>query len=139
MAVSDFTRVVMAFAVITAGGCGRAIASPASIMLKGFSQSNYTSLERSLNGKVCITGKLVVNSMGIYYPLQPMEKDGIITIGFSRISIEIDRAYVTRRGLKSGRNYTICGLLEDATPFKKCGTNHCKWYKLTEAQLRRRL
>lgn len=121
-----------------AGSCGHAIASPAPIKLNGFAPSNYISLEKSLNSEVCVKGKLVIDSMGVYYPLQPNEKEGVINIGFSRITAEIGRADAVRQGLRSGRVQTICGLLKDATPFKNCRTQDCKWYKLTGAQARGR-
>lgn len=138
-------RILLAisFAVTASGltvGTGGCVATPLppSVSLRGFTKGNYTALERSLGRYTCVTGTLSVDSMGVYFPLQPMEEDNVIDIGFSRVDTGLKRSVVLKEGLIGGRVYTVCGLLKHATPFKGCETNDCKWYALTDAKLSRK-
>jgi hypothetical protein len=134
-----------AFAVIgmaIAGLLGHDCCRPSSsvpIVLHEFSEGNYAALNRGLNNSVCVTGRLSIDSMGVYYPLQPVEQEGAIDIGFSRVNTGLSRSLASRKGLRDGRVYTICGVLKDSTPFKGCDNNHCRWYVLTNAEPRRNL
>jgi hypothetical protein len=133
---------ISAGVTVLTGGCYQsatlAAKSSLEIALQGFSERNYANLDKGLDSEVCISGKLAIDSMGVYYPLQPVEEEDVITIGFSRINTGLDRLAASRKGLTNGGVHTICGLLENSTPFKNCDTNHCKWYTLTDAKPRRR-
>lgn len=107
-----------------------------NIVLHYFSKKNYVELQKHLGQKVCVTGNLSIDSMGVYYPLQPIGHEDVIDIGFSRINTGLSRLSVLRRGMVNGKVYTVCGLLKDATPFHNCDTNLCKWYALTNADPR---
>lgn len=118
-----------------ASGCPVPKSQGARIELNRFSDSNYDVLNKNLSQKVCIVGALSINSMGVYYALQPSEgEDGAIDLAVSRVSTGLNRVHASKIGLKDGRNSTICGRLEDTTPFKGCVDNYCKWYTLTNAE-----
>lgn len=127
-----------ALTVLVASGCYRPPTSSQNIVLNGFSNQNYVLLERYIGNKICITGKLSIDSMGVYYQLQPTEEENIIHLSFSRINTGLNRSLTIRKGLNNGSVQTICGLLKDTTPFKGCDTNDCKWYALTDAEPRRK-
>jgi hypothetical protein len=73
---------------------------------------------------------------GVYFPLEPGESDGVITIGTSRIISGLSYDYALRRGMVDGESYRVCGTLRDATPFRQCDDDRCKWYELQNAELR---
>jgi hypothetical protein len=139
---SAFYTISAALAISVAGGCYYPATShirPSPyIVLHGFSEANYAALDKSVGGEVCITGKLSVDSMGVYYPLQPSEEDDVIDLGFSRINTGLNRILASRMGLRNGHVHTICGLLEDATPFERCDNNRCRWYNVTAAKVQRK-
>jgi hypothetical protein len=127
-----------ACAAIVLFGCYRPdIAVSPDIALNDYSKMNYTAVESRLQTKVCIRGRLSIDSMGVYYPLQPTEEEGVINLGFSRIKTDLDRNAALRSGLTNGGTETLCGLLVEATPFKGCADVECKWYALTGATLPR--
>jgi len=127
-----------ACAAIVLLGCYRPdISVSPDIALSDFSKMNYTAIESRLQSKVCISGRLSIDSMGVYYPLQPIEEGGVVNLGFSRIKTDLDRSSAVRSGLTNGGTQTLCGLLEEATPFKGCDDVECKWYALTGATLPR--
>jgi len=107
------------------------------IVLDGFSEGNYGKLDRSVGDPVCIYGRMSIDSIhdSVYFPLQPMEEDEVITIGFSRVISGLSYDYANRNGMVDGQSYRVCGILRDATPFRQCGHNRCKWYKLEDAEL----
>jgi hypothetical protein len=119
-------------------GCVHPASSSKGIVLEGFRSSNYTVLEKNIGQTVCITGKLSIDSMGVYYPLQPLERDGIIGLGFSRIETGIKRDAALQSGLIHGGVYTLCGSLKNSTPFEGCDINECKWYALIGAGLQKK-
>ena len=99
--------------------------------------ANYKAIESRLQNKVCVRGQLSVDSMGVYYPLEPREYQGVVNLGFSRIKTDLDRSLALRSGLTNGGVHTVCGILEEATPFKGCDDVECKWYSLTGATVPR--
>lgn len=117
-------------------GCSHAGASTADIELRGFSQRNYAALDRMLGNNVCISGRLWIDSMGVYYPLQPDESAGVLDPGFSRVKIDLSRSLALQNGLSNRRVHTLCGLLRESTPFQGCDTSDCKWYSLTGVQFK---
>jgi hypothetical protein len=123
---------------LIAADCRQLDAPFLDIELKSFSQSNYVALEKGVGKQVCITGRLSVDSAGVYYRLQPMENKDIINLGFSRINTGLNTVTAIRRGIKNRRIQTICGLLNDETPFRNCNSDDCKWFGLTNAQVRTR-
>ena len=121
-----------------AGGCQHKPDTTDQISIQGFSDINYTALNRGLGSHVCVYGRVVVDRFhgGVYFPLQPHMKDGIITVDPSRVVSGLSYNYTQSRQVRNGNKYRICGILQDATPFPKCNNNYCKWYKLTDAVLR---
>jgi hypothetical protein len=107
------------------------------VNLRDFSDSNYVSLERALGRPVCVTGRLSIDTAGIYFALQPTERDGAIDVGFSRINTDLSYRSADLSGIKHAEVHTLCGTLEIATPFEVCDVNECKWYRLKEAKLRK--
>lgn len=132
------TVLFAALAVTLLGGCVRDVAYSHHIGLQGFSQRNYIALERLKGRNVCIRGRLTVDSMGVYYALQPVESGDVIDLGFSRVKTDLSRNSALDNGLSNGGIYTICGLLEESTPFKGCDDSDCKWYTLNGAQPRKK-
>lgn len=132
-----FAVVYAAVAASSACACYGPGTPSKNIMINGFSEKNYAALASNLGNAVCITGRLAIDSKGVYYPLQPVEREGIIDFSFSRINVGLNRNLAFQRGLRNGRIHTICGLLHDATPFKHCEYNDCRWYSLTRAEPRR--
>ena len=125
-------------------GCGLllfcppcAVAAETEIVLRGFSQSNYAMLDRALGKEICVTGKLSINTAGVYFALRPIRYHGLIDVGFSRI--QAGRGYELTQSSRLHRSarHTVCGLLEESTPFKGCIVNECKWYRLKKPKLRR--
>jgi hypothetical protein len=115
---------------VTAEGCSHGNLRKDSVYIDGYSESNYPLLDKSLGRYSCIVGRLLIDTHGIFFPLQPIEKNGIIDVGFSRILTALDDEYVRKNNLRGGRVYRVCGILRDATPFPICETNDCRWYKL---------
>lgn len=109
------------------------------LLLDGFSDGNYVQIMGNIGNAVCVTGDLSIDSMGVYFPLQPIERDGVIDIGFSRINTNLSFDYASGAGLQHQQTYTVCGILRDATPFEQCDSRFCKWYELRNAVLRPRL
>lgn len=136
--VATIIAMLVTYVGSVADDCCQSTGSFTHIVLNGFSESNYDALEASLDSRVCITGPLSIDSMGVYYPLQPIEKDGIIDIGFSRVDTGLNRVLSLKRGLKNSKVYTLCGVLESKTVFNGCDTNDCRWYHLKRAALRRK-
>ena len=107
------------------------------IVLDGFSDSNYATLNQSIETSVCIRGVVWVSSMGgLHFPLKPGEEDGVITLGYSRILTSLGYDYALRHRIVDGRKYRICGTLRDATPFPKCDRDDCRWYELVDSTMR---
>jgi hypothetical protein len=106
------------------------------IDLDRFSDSNYSHLNPSLGDFVCIRGKLVVSSMGLHFPLKPVEEEGVLSPGYSRIVTGLSYDYALRNRIVDGGNYRVCGILRDATPFPNCSRDDCRWYELGNAELR---
>jgi len=123
-------------AVVSFGGCYHRGEAPELIVLESFSDGNYAALNSHLGSSVCILGTLSVDSSGVYFQLRPMEDDGIITIGVSRVVLDITGDEASRNGVAHGERVRACGALRDATPFRECEDNYCKWYKLENADLR---
>jgi len=119
------------------GGCQHLENAYRDIMLHGFSDRNYVELNRNLGGPVCIYGRLSIDSVhqSVHFPLRPIQDGDVIVIGYSRILPGLSYDYVRRNGMVDGESYRICGTLRDATPFRRCDQNHCKWYKLENAEL----
>jgi hypothetical protein len=127
--------VILSMLLIPSGpGCYASATKLSNIFIKGFSEKNYVALEKQLGKRICITGRLTIDSKGVYYPLQPIERDGVIDLSYSRINTGLNRSLSLRDGMRNGKIYTVCGLLQNATPFKDCESNDCKWYSLTAAK-----
>ncbi len=127
-----FTVLQLALVSLSSGACYHS-ASSLHINLQGFSKRNYDELKQGLGREVCITGHLSIDSMGVYYALQPIQGDGVIDIGFSRINTGLSRRAALQTGLVNGRVHTLCGSLNEATPFEGCEADDCKWYALRDA------
>ena len=121
---------------LSTSGCQHLQDVDRHIVLHGFSDVNYVELNRNIGAFVCVRGALSIDSAGVYFALQPIEDRNIIDIGFSRIISGLSYQHVRRNGMVSGRSYRVCGTLRDATPFRQCSHDHCKWYKLENAELR---
>ena len=106
------------------------------IVLHGFSEGNYAQLNPRIGTAVCIRGRLSVTSMGLHFPLQPVEDAGILSPGYSRIVTGLSYDYARHNKIVDGGNYRVCGTLQDATPFQRCDRNDCRWYELTDSELR---
>jgi hypothetical protein len=132
IALRAFAALQLGFASISMAACYNPTV-PEKISLQGFSKRNYVKLKRGLGREICITGRLSIDSMGVYYALRPMEGDGIIDIGFSRVNTDLKRAAALQIGLVNGRVQTLCGSLKEATPFEGCEADDCRWYALTGA------
>lgn len=100
------------------------------VVLDGYSQENYTVLDRHLEAEVCVKGKLHSDTAGIYFPLQPIEDENLISVGFSRISTDIATDLGGAGDLSSRSDQTVCGFLVESTPFARCKTNYCRWFEL---------
>ena len=131
-----FPSVFAALLGLAVSSCQHQGMSATPIALKGFSDENYEALEAHKGSKVCVNGILSIDSVGVYYPLQPIERDDSIDVGFSRIEAGISRQTALGKGFVDGGRHTVCGKVEDATPFRKCNTAYCKWYSLAEAKPR---
>lgn len=121
------------FVVVSA--CEHSDGVAPSIALNGFSDRNYGPLNDNIGNYVCVNGVISIGPNEIYFPLRPIEDDEVMDIGFSRIILPIDRSYVERDGITSGKRYRVCGTLQDATPFQQCDNNYCRWYRLNGAEL----
>lgn len=130
-------RLNLVLSCILAGqlACVHSQTEYSEILLDGFSDSNYAKLNSNLGSPVCVRGRIQIDSMGIYFPLRPAEEGDVIDIGFSRIlsgySLVDDPPQ-----MRDGGVYTVCGILRDATPFRRCDHNYCRWYNLSEPELR---
>ena len=102
------------------------------IVIDGFSDSNFTRLDRSLGDSVCITGKVTVDQFhgGVYFPLRTNSDSDVIVVDLPRVVSGLDYYYAGRNGIVHGGRYRVCGALRDATPFRLCDDNSCKWYRL---------
>lgn len=100
------------------------------VMLDGYSQDNYAVLDNHLESEICVRGKLHSDTTGIYFPLQPIEDENLISVGFSRISTDISGSLADTRDLSSRSDQTVCGFLVESTPFARCETNYCRWFEL---------
>jgi hypothetical protein len=118
-------------------GCRHVEHTDRNIVLDGFSDRNYVELNRSLGARVCVYGRLSIDSVhhSVHFALQPVELEGIINVGFSRIISGLSYERVHRDGMADGESHRVCGTLRDATPFRQCDQDHCKWYKLENAEL----
>ncbi len=123
-------------------GCAHSRASSEIVVLDGYSEGNYAELDEHIGtGKrVCVRGNLRVGAAdGVYFQLQPVEKDGVLDPGFSRVTTDISRSVLDRHGLEIGSTseQTICGVVRDSTPFPKCDFNDCRWYEIRGSVLGR--
>lgn len=116
-------------------GCVRSPDNSSDVSLKGYSMRNYVELNRNIDRGVCIRGRLSSDTLGTYFQLQPRERDGIITIGVSRIILDLGDDDVQLNRVVNGRQYRVCGILRDATPFRECSHDRCRWYRLEAAEL----
>lgn len=117
-------------------GCQHVDPTYRHLVLDGFSDSNYSQLNQSIGAPVCIRGRLVVSSMGLHFPLQPIEDNGVLSPGYSRIVTGLSYDYALRNRIADGGNYQVCGTLRDATPFPQCERDDCNWYELDDSELR---
>lgn len=106
------------------------------IVLHGFSDGNYAQLNPRIGTAVCIRGRLSVSSMGLHFPLQPVEDKGVLFPGYSRIVTGLSYDYARRNRIVDGGIYRVCGTLRDATPFRQCDRDYCRWYELGDSELR---
>lgn len=127
------------FCTVSTSGCQHIDSNYRVVTLDGFSDRNYVELNRSLGQPVCVHGRLSIDAVhqSAHFALQPIEDRGNIDIGFSRVVSGLSHEYVRRNGMVDGESYRICGVLRDATPFRQCDNNLCKWYALENAELRR--
>lgn len=125
-----------ALSAFIAGGCQHLDYAERIITLDGFSDRNYTELDEHLGESVCIRGRLSIDSThhSVHFALRPIQDGNIITIGFSRIISGLSYDYVRRHGMVDGARYRVCGTLRDATPFRQCNYNDCKWYRLENSR-----
>ena len=107
------------------------------IVLRVKSPSNFKRLNGAIGKMACITGHLSVDSAGVYFPLQPTHDGGVLNPGFSRITAALPRGGDRALPHLTSGTHTVCGILEDATPFKGCSVNECKWYRLDRPNLKK--
>lgn len=100
------------------------------VMIDGYSQRNYVAIDRHLESEVCVRGNLHSDTAGIYFPLQPIEDENLISVGFSRIETDLSSDIADARNLRSQSDQTVCGFLVESTPFARCETNYCRWFEL---------
>lgn len=122
--------------VLLSSGCQHLEHSSHDIVLDGFSNRNYVELNRSIGASICIRGRISIDTAGIYFALRPIRDRDIIDIGFSRVISGLSDEQVHRNNMIGGGLYRVCGTLRDATPFRRCDYDHCKWYELENAELR---
>lgn len=118
-------------------GCGHVRAADGTIRLKEFSEENYEILDSNIGRQVCISGIISIDSIGVYFSLQPITTDEFIDVGFSRINSGLSYEDAARENMKDGEVYEICGVLHDVTPFQTCNTDYCKWYELQSSTVGR--
>ena len=108
------------------------------IVINDFSDSNYASLDRNLGTPVCVRGKVTIDQFhgGVYFPLQTNKDKDVITVDLSRVSSGLTYDYARRHAMVHGKSYRVCGILRDATPFRHCDDNYCKWYRLENPEVR---
>lgn len=101
-----------------------------SLRIVGYSDENFAFLDRRIASRVCVQGELVISTHGVYFPLAPIERDGVIEPGAARILSGLSYSAAMDKGLRHGAVHEICGTVQDATPFRNCTDNSCRWYKL---------
>lgn len=131
---------VVAFAALLSGGSQQTEQLYHNIILDGFSDRNYVELNREIGSPVCVYGRLSIDPphQSVHFSLRPMQVGDIVTIGYSRINSGLSYEYTRRHGMVDGRRYRVCGTLRDATPFRQCDYNYCRWYRLENSELRLR-
>lgn len=138
MKTQSASAYLAALSALLVGGCQHLEHTYRDIILDRFSDRNYAELNSNLGVPVCIYGRLTIDSvhLSVHFPLRPIQDGDVTVIGYSRILPGLSYDYVRRNGMVDGESYRICGTLRDATPFRRCDHNHCKWYKLENAELR---
>ena len=128
---------LVAICVVALGfiGCHHFSPDEHDIVLAGFEQSNYLVLNEHVGERVCVVGRLSIDTEGVYFALQPLERGELVDFGFSRIKVDLSGEHLERHNLESDRTRRICGDLRDVTPFRQCRDNFCKWYELANAKL----
>lgn len=97
---------------------------------------NAGDLKHHVNGRVCISGVVNNDDLGIYMLLAPFEdEDGVIQPSPPRIQIMPMRSNRSLLSLTNGRSHRVCGILRDITPSQMCERDDCRWYELKEADL----
>lgn len=129
-------KLVMPCILAVSGSPGYAYGR-ANVILNGYSGANYVSLNKNIGHYLCVTGKLAVNTSGVYFALQPVEKDGLIDPGFSRVITDLSNTTTKGLTLFTESRHTVCGTLKSNSRFARCTINECKWYKLTNSRFRR--
>jgi hypothetical protein len=129
------TAYLVILSIPLSAGCQSLERTSHDIVLNGFSDRNYVGLNRGMGASVCISGRISIDTAGVYFALRPIRDGDIIDIGFSRIISGLSDEQVRRNNMVSGGRYRVCGTLRDATPFRQCDYDHCKWYRLENAEL----
>ena len=103
-------------------------------------EANVSALRIHINNRVCITGVMNNDDLGLYILLAPfVDEDGVIQPSPPRIQIIPAHSSDSLQGLVGGQSHRVCGILKDITPSKNCQSNDCKWYELRESRLGRPL
>lgn len=103
------------------------------IVLEGYAASNYAALNAALGTHACIVGELRRDVTGVRFLLQPYEANGVLTPSPSRIMLPLSQR--AQESLRDGQRVRVCGTLEDATPWRQCDRDDCRWYALEYAWL----
>lgn len=129
--------VVIALMVVTTSGCYSVNNEETLIDVKldGYSMSNYVALDQNPGQRACVEGVLKVDTAGVYFPLQPIESDGVISVSFSRINTDLTKEFVSKVRGKRGKRSVVCGDVRETTPFENCETNFCRCYELGNSTL----
>jgi hypothetical protein len=124
--------------VVLIAGCQHVESYSRDVEINGFSDTNYAKLDGRLGTPVCILGQLTIDKVhrAVYFPLQTNKDSDVITLGLSRIISGLTYDDARRNAMAHGKRYRVCGTLRDATPFRRCDNNRCKWYRLENSHLR---
>lgn len=128
--------VAAGLSIVGLSSCAQTQIEEGDIVLRSYDDSNYAALNAALGTRACIVGTLEVDSLaGVRFLLQPYERNGVVTPSPSRVVIDFGEETVAQHRLRDGQRRRVCGILQDATPWRTCRDDGCKWYELRDPQL----